>query len=280
MIVEAKQYLKMKFRQARHLYLGTFHAFSTADFKNALHALGVNSGDTLLIHSSYDAFQGFSGRPSDVISAFQQAVGTEGTLLMPTLPFGGTAVDYARSSPLFDVKRTPSRMGLLSELFRRSPGVIRSVHPTHPVAAWGRQAAMLVDSHHLAETPCGPSSPYARLLDMQGKILLVGTDIGALTFYHTIEALLEQKFPVTPFTAEIFTLQSRDHSGTLLTTRTRLFEPAVSRRRNLYKLIPALKSANAWRERRVGHMSLFSLKTEDVLSTVAAMAAQGEYCYD
>ena len=280
MVVGAKQYLKVKLKQARRLYLGTFHSFSTADFTKALRALDVNSGDMFLIHSSYDAFQGFSGRPSDVISAFQQAVGTQGTLLMPTLPFGGTAVDYVRSHPVFDVKRTPSRMGLLTELFRRSPGVMRSVHPTHSAAAWGRQDSALVDSHHLAETPCGPSSPYARLLDMHGKILLVGTDIGALTFYHTVEALLEQKFPVTPFTTEVFSLQSRDYSGALVTTRTRLFEPAVSRRRNLYKLVPALKNAGAWREGRVGRMSLFSLKAEDVLSTVAAMADRGEYCYD
>lgn len=280
MLARVKPYLKARLNQAQRLYANTFHAFSAADFLHALRALDIKAGDTVLVHSSYDAFRGFTGKPTDVIAALQQAVGPDGNLLLPTLPFSGTAVAYARSNPIFDVKRTPSRTGLLTELFRRLPAVTRSVHPTHAAAIWGRDAARLADGHHLAETPCGEHSPYARLLDQQGKILMVGTDIASLTFYHTVEALLEKRFPVSPFTVESFSLQSRDYSGTLLTTHTRLFEPALSRRRNLYKLVPALKRAHAWQEGRVGLVGLIALKAENVLGTVSAMADGGEYCYD
>ena len=83
------------------------------------------------------------------------ATRASGTVLMPTLPFGGVAIDYARKNPVFDVRRTPSQTGLLTEIFRRSAGVLRSVHPTHPVAVAGHGAVEMVEGHHLAATPCG-----------------------------------------------------------------------------------------------------------------------------
>ena len=199
---------------------------------------------------------------------------------MPTLPFTGTAVQYARQQLIFDVRRTPSSMGLLTELFRRSADVVRSVHPTHPVAVWGHDAAALVEGHHAAGTPCGIGSPFARLLDRRGKILLLGTGVGVLTFFHTIEELLERTMPASPFTEEVFHLQSRDYSGKIVATHTRLFEPAVSRRRNLDKLIPELRQRSAWREQRTGRLQMIVLNAEDVVGTVNAMADKGTYCYD
>src|SRR5688572_10370238 len=137
----AKQYLKSQLRQAWRIYVRTFQSFSSAHLATAVSALGLNGGDTVLVHSSYDAFQGFAGKPTDVITVLQDIIGAQGVLMMPTLPFTGTAVDYVRSDPVFDVKRTPSRMGLLTELFRRRGDVLRSVHPTHSVAVWGRAAS-------------------------------------------------------------------------------------------------------------------------------------------
>ena len=242
--------------------------------------LGIRVGDCVLVHSSYDAFGGFTGKPSDVISVLQRAIGSSGSLMMPTMPFTGTAVDYARSKPVFHVRHTASRMGLLSEVFRRSRDVIRSVHPTHSVAVWGANADALVDRHHFCSTPCGNGSPYARLLERQGKILLMGTDVGVLTFYHTVEERLDGTLPVSPFTREVFTLLSRDYSDNVVVTHTRLFEPATSRRRNLYKLGAGLRERGMWRERRIGELRLIALNAEDVLVTAEAMADKGTYCYD
>ena len=277
---QVKTYIKTKLRQAKSLYVEAFHAFSASDLERVVRECRIGAGDTVLVHSSYDAFQGFSGKPSDVIALLQGAVGESGTLLMPTLPFNGTAVEYARGNPVFDVKRTPSRMGMLSEMFRRSRGVVRSVHPTHSVAAWGAKAEELVTQHHLASTPCGKGSPYARLIDARGKMLLLGTAIDVLTFFHTVEEELEPKTPFSPFTTEVFTLQSRDYSGELLVTRTRLFEPAISRRRNLYKLVPILKRAGGWAEGSAGRLSVLAMSAADVLAAAVAMADRGEYCYD
>src|SRR6202043_3771999 len=100
--------------------------------------------------------------------------------------------------------------------------------------------------------PCGRQTPYGRLLDQNGKILFLGTDISAMTFFHTVEEILEPKMPFSPFTKDVFTLQSRDAQNRILTTSTRLFEPQYSRRRNLEKLVRPLKQQGWWRDARLG----------------------------
>jgi aminoglycoside 3-N-acetyltransferase len=272
--------VKRQLRMLRQRFIRTFYTFTPADLRACLAEIGIERGDSVLVHSSFDAFEGFTGKPTDVIAVLMDAVGPEGTLLMPTLPFTGTAVAWVKENPIFDVARTPSRMGLITELFRRSPGVMRSVHPTHPVAAWGKDAEAYVAGHHLARTPCGQGSPFARLLERAGKILLLGVDIGSMTFYHCVEELLEPRFPVSPFTREIYQLSSRQKDGTIVATQTRLFEPDVSRRRSLYRLAPELKRRGAWKSKRIGRVTTTLLNPNDILDVVATLAERGIYCYD
>lgn len=272
--------VKRQLRLLQQRLIRTFFAFTPAELRACLAAVGIARGDSVLVHSSFDAFEGFTGKPTDVIAALMDAVGPEGTLLMPTLPFTGTAVAWVKEHPVFDVARTPSRMGLITELFRRSPGVIRSVHPTHPVAAWGKNADAMTAGHHLARTPCGQGSPFARLLERGGKVLLLGVDIGSMTFYHCVEEIVEPRLPISPFTRELYQLSSKQKDGTIVATETRLYEPAVSRRRSLYRLVPELKSRDAWKSKRVGRVTATLLDPKDVLDVVTGLAERGIYCYD
>ncbi len=254
-------------------------AFGVAELDAALRAAQVGSGEVILVHCSYRAFRAFDGRPSDVVLALQRSVGTRGGVLMPTMPFTGAAVEWAIANPVVDLRRTPSRMGLVSEVFRRSPGVVRSIHPTHPAAAWGAAAA-LVAGHAGAATPCGEGSPYHRLLERDGRIVLLGADIDSLTFFHTAEALLESRLPQSPFTRETFSLRTIAADGTEHLTRTRLFDPAVSRRRNLHKLLPELVARRAWMRSRAGLLRIATVRARDVLEATAALAGRGIYAYD
>jgi aminoglycoside 3-N-acetyltransferase len=275
-----KRKAKSDWKNLRVAFARNSRGFSKEDLVKMLRRLGIELGDTLLVHSSLDQFQAFLGKPGDIIAALQEAVSPAGTLIMPTLPFRGSAVQYVQESRVFDVKKTPSQMGLLTELFRRIPVVVRSVHPTHAVAAWGACSAEIVNAHHEASTPCGRQTPYGRLLDHNGKILFLGTNISVMTFFHAIEEILEPRMPFSPFTKEVFTLESRDAQNNLVTTRTRLFEPQYSKRRNLEKLVPVLKQHGWWREARLGRMRAILLKAGEVLQASEALAQQGIYCYD
>lgn len=275
-----KTHAKAHFKALKLWYASTFRSFTPEDIERTLDRLGIARGDAILVHSAFDAFSGFLGKPSEVLSVLQSCVGPEGLLMMPTMAFSGTAVDHARTNPTFDVARTPSRMGLLSELFRRSPGVVRSVHPTHPVAIWGHDATGIATGHHMAKTPCGVGSPFEALRERQGKIVLLGTDIGVLTFYHYLEEVMERDLPVRPFTDEVFHLRSKANQGVIFETHGRLFEPAVSKRRNLQAMVPYLKRSGAWREARLGGLKLTVLATADIEAVVRTMNEMGIYCYD
>jgi aminoglycoside 3-N-acetyltransferase len=272
--------LKTWRKRVRIAWSKRFRSFDSFDLLEQLQWLGVRPGQVIAVHSSFDRFAGFAGKPSEVIEILQKAVGPTGTILMPTFPFTGSAVDYARYAPIFDLLRTPSKMGLITEVFRRSPGVLRSLHPTHSVAAWGARAAEMISDHLRAATPCGFGSPFAKLLDCEGKILLLGTGISAMTFYHTIEELLEPELPFSPFTAEQFTFTCRDASGSLVTSTMRLFDPRYSTRRNLKKLEPVLRKRGAWRRGRVGSLDTILLEAHAVLEACRFMARQKTYCYD
>jgi len=276
----ARHQLKGWRKRLRLAYVRRWRAFDAGDLAAALRAVGIKPGDVVMVHSAFDRFAGFSGKPSDVLRVLQDAVGPGGTLLMPTIPFTGIAVEYVSRGLVFDVRRTPSQVGLLTELFRRSPGVARSVHPTHSVAARGARAADMLANHHLARTPCGEGTPFARLAEHDGRILSLGAGIESMTFYHYLEEILEPNMPMSPFTKEEYILKALDDAGATLHTKTRLFDPALSRRRNLTVLEPALRRQGAWTQTRLGELEILLLRARDMMTAARGLAAQGVYCYD
>src|SRR5438034_7395814 len=254
-------------------YHQRFFAFTPADLQRALLRLGVLPGDVLMVHSAFDRFLGFHGGPVDVIRALQQVVGPDGTLMMPTIPFQGSAIEYALGEPVFDARQTVSRMGLITEVFRRAPGVVRSVHPTHSVAVWGSKADAIIAGHELADTPCGRLTPYAKLLDYDGKILLAGVPASTMTFCYFIAEELEPRLPVPVLTRERYPMRWKDRDGTVRVSELRLFSPHLNH--DLSPLHRELKRRHQWRERRVGRLRLMVLRAADVYDAAVALADRG-----
>ena len=149
-----------------------------------LRTLGVRDGGTLLVHSSLSSLGYVPGGTETIIGILRDAIGSNGTLVLPT----HTWLQMNEGCRVFDSRYTPSCVGTLAEAFRRMPGVVRSLHPTHSVAALGHCAEELTQGHELAATPCGLGTPYARTLDRDGQILLLGVGLESNTMFHTIEA--------------------------------------------------------------------------------------------
>jgi aminoglycoside 3-N-acetyltransferase len=168
---------------------------------------------------------------------------------------------------------------MLTEIFRRSPGVVRSLHPTHSVAAWGADAAAMVAGHEDAKTPCGTGSPYMRLLEHDGKILFLGATYDSMTFWHAVEELIEGDMPFSPFTAEEYCAQARRADGITMECRMRLFEPKYSRARDLSILARELQAKGLWREVRTGGAPMLLVRAADVLNTAKELCARRIYCY-
>jgi aminoglycoside N3'-acetyltransferase len=271
--------IKRFYHRIRTAYIKRMYSFTPTDFRAMLHGLGVQTGDVLCVHSSFDRFLGFQGNVGDALQSLCDIVGPEGGILMPTQPFTSSAIDYVRTHPVTDLRRAPSLMGLMTEIMRRTPGTLRSIHPTHPIVAWGSKALNLVGKDWEARTPCGQGTAYHRLLDVDGKILMLGTSVQPMTFYHCVEELIEPLMPFSPFTVEAFTLQTRDTQGNLYTSHMRLFEPSWSAKRRMSLLVPELKARGFWREARVGRLEAICLRAPEVLDACRSMAHKGRFCY-
>jgi aminoglycoside 3-N-acetyltransferase len=275
----AKKRLRGPYQKARLRYLRLVRGFGKNSLLAALRRAGIESGDAVLVHSAMTGFDGFHGSIPDIVSVFQDAVGPAGTLLMPTLSMAGSAIEFAAGGKVFDPRTTPSQVGLLTEVFRRSPGVSRSVHPTHSVAAWGNDPQWWLADHHLADSPCGRGTPFHLLLERGGKIALAGTGIAAMTFFHCAEELLESRMPFSPFTAERYTMRCRVAGEALQSAPMRLYAPEVSRRRQLAPLETELRARGKWRESRTGTLRVIVLDAREVLRALEEMAARGVFCY-
>ncbi len=95
---------------------------------------GIIAGDTLLVHSSYKSFGGVEGGPQTVIDALLEVLSPEGTLIMPTFNFN------FNNGESWDVRSTPSQMGVLTELVRCDPRAKRVFHPFYSFAIIGKHA--------------------------------------------------------------------------------------------------------------------------------------------
>lgn len=149
-----------------------------------LSALGLKKGDVVIVHSSLKSMGEVDGGANTVIDAIIEVVGSEGTVMFPALSYTPCA-----KTGVFDVRNTPCCVGNIPETFRNRQGVIRSFHPTHSVCAFGKLAKEITETHGLDDTPVGKNSPYQKLINLNGKILMLGCGLRPNTFMHGIEEI-------------------------------------------------------------------------------------------
>lgn len=166
-----------------------------------LEAAGIDRKGTVLMHSSMKSIGQVEGGADAVLDALSDYM-QEGLLVLPTHTWSYIKAD----NPRYDVENSPSCVGVLTEIFRKRPGVIRSWHPTHSVAALGRDAAEFTAGAEKVDTPCHRESPWGKLLDRKATILLVGVDLRRNTFIHGIEEWVDIPGRMTDGHEELFTV--------------------------------------------------------------------------
>jgi aminoglycoside 3-N-acetyltransferase len=138
------------------------------------------------VHSSLRSLGHVDGGAGAVIDSLLAVLGPGGTLLAPTLT--GSELLSPQNPPLFDPVATPSWTGIIPETLRRRPDAVRSLHPTHSVAAVGARVRELLAEHAFSITPCDEWSPYGKLGRRDdGYILLIGVTHASNTTFHHVE---------------------------------------------------------------------------------------------
>jgi len=155
------------------------------DIKRGLRQLGLKRGDVIGVHSSLSSFGYVEGGADAVIDALLETVGEKGTIVMPTYSTNRENVERTqreielgvtwKSKILpYDPKETPCWTGRIPETFRKRKGVVRSLNPTHSLAALGPKANELVQG-------------WNKLLQADGYILLLGVDLSCCSAMHLAE---------------------------------------------------------------------------------------------
>lgn len=204
------------------------------DILFSLDLMDIRKGDILLVHSALTSIGQVDGGAETVIDALLEAVGPTGTVVMSTL------TGWAKP---FDALTTPSAVGLISETFRRRPQARRSLHPVHSVAAIGGMADWITSGHEHCATGCGPGTPYAKMIGLHGKGVLLGVDMDRNTIMHTLE-----EYAAVPYLLTL-TIPAPTYLPGQAEFTLRRFPPG---HRDFNRLTPLLRARQALTEGKIG----------------------------
>lgn len=233
-----------------------------------LHTLGLRRGDTVLCHSALQ----FLGKPENGLDTITEALDhvlgfstLEGTLALPSFNF-----DFAQGLPYHPETSPAQKMGALPENFRRRPQVCRTPHPLQSLVVTGRFAQDLCSR----DTPSAfdENSAFARLVKLDGWLLLLGADIQAASIIH----YSEQRAQVPYRYWKTFTAPYANETRTYrMFVRDLTLDPHL----NLAPLQAELIKRRQWYNQPLNYGSVSACRLRDFVQTADDLLAQNPWIF-
>ena len=238
--------------------------------------LGVGKGDTVFIHSSIDQLN--LGFPFyRVLPLLQDLVGGRGTLLFPTYP-QLSSYEFLRRGEVFDVRKTPSYTGILSEVARRQANAARSLHPTKSVCALGAAAQELTRDHHKSPYPYDACSPYYRIGEFDGKMIGLGVSTANLSYVHCVDDAFKQDFPVQPYHQQLFAATCINAEGEKVIVETYAHDMRKMNH-NIPRFMKVHISSEACVDLNLGGVKFFRADARRLFDEMSRLAESGKTIY-
>ena len=250
------------------------------DFREILaNDLNLNEGDLVYVHSGMDglnlAFPFYR-----ILFLIREVIGSSGTVLFPTYPNHRiSSYEYLRQGKVFDVRRTPSYTGILTEFARRQRGAVRSLHPTKSVCAIGPAAAEITATHHLSPYPYDTCSPYYKLIAGGGKIVGLGATTNYISFGYCVDDAWKEKFPVRVYHDEIFDAPCINYKGERVTVRTYAHDMTRVIHPDMPLFFQKYVSAEACRDLMVRGMRFFRADAPKLFAEMMKLAERDIIAY-
>lgn len=260
-------------------WVARFRRFDAPGFSRALLELGVRRGDWLMVHASLPPLSGYVGRPVELIAALKDAVGQEGLLVMPSMTYTDSSKAFLMRGEALKLRYSASRMGLVSEVFRRGKDVRRSASPTHPLLAWGEAAEDFVAGHGETDRPFGPRSPFQRLLEHRAKVLCIGAGPESITFTHFLEDGLAKALPFPLYDGTRQDGVVIDAEGRAHVVPTCVLSDQSRQCRDESPLWRLAKEEGVWRQRRIGNTPLSMVGCHELAALVDTHGPDGRLMF-
>ena len=172
-----------------------------ANLARDLAALGLATGDVVMVHAGLRSVGSVLGGPDTLIAALRDVVGPTGTVAgyaswndpyEDLLNDDGSVPAQWRDGPAFDAaaSRATRDNGVLQEFLRTTPGARRSGNPGASIVAIGARADWLV-ADHPQDYGYGLGSPLAKLVEIGGRVAMIGCSHDTCTLLHLAEHLAD-----------------------------------------------------------------------------------------
>jgi aminoglycoside 3-N-acetyltransferase len=241
------------------------------EIASGLRELGLSNSDVVFVHSSLSSFGNVSNGAPTIIDALFDVVGKSGTIIMPSFTSVGTPFDVRKTEPCKD-------MGVIAKTLFHRKGSKRSLHPTHSVVAIGANADYIVSGHEKSLTPFGENTPFDKMLKLKSYILLLGVKQTVNTSVHMIEDMTKD-YPYPTYFNGLFETFVKDYRGKTLMVKTNLFNPSISKLRDVNKIEPYLEQYDVLKKTKIGNAEVRLMKMADLIRVLGILLEKGITIY-
>ena len=194
--------------------------------------LGIMDGDCILLHSSLKSIGYVEGGANTVIDALIERISSLGTLVVPTYPLLGTMLNTClRKDYIFDLSKPSTTIGVIPSVFLTYKNTISSIHPTHSMSAFGKNAKFVTESHHIGNETYGKNSPWAKIIELNGKILGIGISLAWHTIYHYVEDIMGEEFPIKVKLEQSYKIKCKTTKSDFINVEVKPLDPVVAKTR-------------------------------------------------
>lgn len=244
--------------------------YRSTDILSALQKIGVRCGQFLFVHSQLSPFgkiqssmtrhhfmEGFLGALKDAVS--------DGHLMMPTFTYS-----FCRNE-IYNPLKTPSTVGVLTEHFRLTQPVSRSLDPIFSIAVLGPNQAVLAD---VGSDCFGDRSVFDKLYQMNATLLFLGNRFD-ITFMHYVEQKIQ--VPYRHFkTFEGFIQIGETLKQTNCRYYVRSLKQDVSY--DLEKIASYLQEAGVLKQIKLGNSKMRAVSARDAFSVLSDRLKENISC--
>ena len=211
------------------------------------------------MHTSLRAVGAIDGGADGLLDAMTAYL-HRGLLLIPT----HTWAVVTKKNPVFDVRKTVPNIGTLPTVAAFRADAVRTLHPTHSMAIFGKGAREYAEGEEKSQTPAPMGGALSRLYEDKGKIILLGVGQDKNTYFHSVDERINirNRLNQSPYIATIIDWEGRE-------LKSPLYHSHAGRCSYFYpNYTPALEYAGAVKYDRLGNAKVTlcdAVKSTDIL---------------